>query len=172
MSISFDCTTCGRKLKVEDEMAGRRVRCPGCGAVLEVPQSVLDAESVPAEKAEDAYAMAAPQPATEPAEKRRPCPMCGEMILADAVKCRYCGEVFDETLKRTERRKQGKAEDAVLQPVDYLLAILCSGIGCIVGIVYMIQGKPKGGKMLGLSLAFIVLWNIVSFAMRAAIQHH
>ena len=24
--------------------------------------------------------------------------MCGEMILTTAAKCRYCGEVFDETL--------------------------------------------------------------------------
>jgi hypothetical protein len=36
-------------------------------------------------------------------EDRKPCPACGEMIMATAVKCRYCGEVFDETLKRKEK---------------------------------------------------------------------
>ncbi|HKB42381.1 MAG TPA: hypothetical protein VKD72_38500 [Gemmataceae bacterium] len=33
-------------------------------------------------------------------EARRPCPMCGEMIIASAVKCRFCGEIFDPTLRR------------------------------------------------------------------------
>ena len=27
-------------------------------------------------------------------EKRQPCPVCGEMILAQAKVCRYCGEKF------------------------------------------------------------------------------
>ncbi len=29
---------------------------------------------------------------TETSEERRPCPVCGEMILADARLCRFCGE--------------------------------------------------------------------------------
>ena len=28
--------------------------------------------------------------------ERVPCPYCGEPILADAVKCRFCGEWLDE----------------------------------------------------------------------------
>jgi hypothetical protein len=55
-----------------------------------------------------------------------------------------------------------------MQPVDWVLAILCSGIGCILGIVYLAQGKKKGGTMLAVSLAFVVIWNIVRFALIAA----
>ena len=39
---------------------------------------------------------------------RRPCPMCGEMIVATAAKCRFCGEVFDPTLKKAKSKKKKK----------------------------------------------------------------
>ena len=37
MSIPFECTGCGKKLKVKDESAGKRIKCPECQAVLTVP---------------------------------------------------------------------------------------------------------------------------------------
>jgi hypothetical protein len=39
MPISLNCD-CGRALRVKDELAGRRVRCPVCQAVLTVPEPV------------------------------------------------------------------------------------------------------------------------------------
>jgi hypothetical protein len=29
--ISFSSAACGKKLKVKDELAGKKVKCPGCG---------------------------------------------------------------------------------------------------------------------------------------------
>jgi uncharacterized protein (TIGR03067 family) len=37
MSIRIECS-CGKKLSIKDEMAGRRVKCPACGVVLTVPK--------------------------------------------------------------------------------------------------------------------------------------
>src|SRR4051812_9511614 len=37
MGVSLECS-CGQKLKLKDELAGKRVRCPVCKAVLEVPE--------------------------------------------------------------------------------------------------------------------------------------
>ncbi len=64
-----------------------------------------------------------------------------------------------------DRIRKKPAGDDELTGGDWLLCILCSGIGCIVGIVYLIQGQPKGGKMLGISLLFIVLWNLFGFVL-------
>ena len=37
MSISFSCE-CGKKLAAKDNFAGRRLKCPGCGKSLTIPQ--------------------------------------------------------------------------------------------------------------------------------------
>ena len=36
MPISITCTGCGKKLKAKDELAGRRLPCPGCGTKITV----------------------------------------------------------------------------------------------------------------------------------------
>ena len=33
------CPSCSKKMSVDDKYAGRQVKCPGCGTVLQVPQS-------------------------------------------------------------------------------------------------------------------------------------
>jgi len=43
-------------------------------------------------------------------EGRRPCPACGEMIIAGAAKCRFCGEIFDARLRATAAEKKSKYE--------------------------------------------------------------
>jgi hypothetical protein len=66
----------------------------------------------------------------------------------------------------TSRRRR----DSDLEPIDWAIAILCSGIGCIVGIMWLIQGKPKGGKMIGICFLCSILWNLVSVAIRASLD--
>jgi formylglycine-generating enzyme required for sulfatase activity len=38
--ITFRCGKCGRHLRVGDELAGQKVKCPGCGQVMLVPAKV------------------------------------------------------------------------------------------------------------------------------------
>ena len=47
MPIEFACDSCGKKLRVKDTAAGKRVRCSGCQTVLQVPA----ASSAPASSA-------------------------------------------------------------------------------------------------------------------------
>lgn len=47
MSITLSCA-CGRSLRVNDDLVGRKVRCPACQAVLTVPTDAI--EEVPAQK--------------------------------------------------------------------------------------------------------------------------
>lgn len=51
MSISVKCGNCGKTVKARDEHAGKKVKCPGCGAVLKVPA----AEPPPNEEAYDEF---------------------------------------------------------------------------------------------------------------------
>ncbi len=39
--ISFCCNNCGRKIDAKDELAGTRGKCPGCRAVIVVPEKTI-----------------------------------------------------------------------------------------------------------------------------------
>jgi hypothetical protein len=102
---------------------------------------------------------------------RRPCPMCGEMIPVSAVQCRFCHEIFDPKLKKVKAKKMSVASgdgDDDLSVGEWLVAIFCSGIGCILGIIWMIQGKPKGKKMFGISILMGIIWRVIGLAIEAA----
>ena len=49
MSIEFNCATCGKPFKVDDQWAGKRAKCKGCGNVITIPgpETVAPVESRP-----------------------------------------------------------------------------------------------------------------------------
>jgi predicted RNA-binding Zn-ribbon protein involved in translation (DUF1610 family) len=189
MPISFQCPNCGKKLKAPDSAAGKSSTCPGCGTSVTCPEPIYDAEelevgqSPPKPPGFDPFAdlesdkphgVAKPSSADESStESRRPCPMCGEMIVATAAKCRYCGEVFDQALKKAKGLKKSKKYgpgDQELSTSEVVIAVLCSGIGCIAGLVWMIQGKPKGMKMFGISFVMVIVWNVINLVVQQSLN--
>ncbi len=177
MSIRVTCNSCGAVLKTKDSMAGKVAKCPHCGGRVQIPhpeEEIFDAEEV----ADDEFDFGDMDPsAGMPVERddRKPCPACGEMIMRKAAKCRYCGEIFDPALKKRARRSRSSRGgyddvDEDMTTGDWVVAILCSGIGCIVGIIWMIQGKPKGPKMFGMSILFAIMWNIIRFALEEGMR--
>lgn len=109
MAIEFVCPTCGKTLKLRDEAAGKRGRCPQCQAVITVPDQslaeddlieIVPADAPPAKKppalppkpvkppVSTAMTPAAPE-AVSAATK--PCPGCGKALPEKAVICVSCG---------------------------------------------------------------------------------
>lgn len=165
MEIRFTCPSCAAKLVLSQEFAGGEVRCPKCGTVSTAP-------------AADAAAPAPGPLATAPAGPRQGgaapqrtgqhrCPACGELYDAHSSKCPHCNEWFDDAVRAKHGIAPAEATlgDDSLSIVEWLLVVLCSGIGCIVGIVYLCQGNPKGKKMFLYSLGFAIFWSVVQAAM-------
>jgi hypothetical protein len=69
-----------------------------------------------------------------------------------------------------DRPSRSSDKSGDLTTVDWLLCIFCSGIGCIIGIIRLIQGDPTGGKMIGFSLLFSFLWGILRGVLTVATQ--
>ena len=170
MSISFDCHSCGRTMRAPDGSEGKRARCPSCQEVVTVPSadepSYEAEEAAPSYSEPDDFSYSDPEPAARRGrgddEGRRPCPMCGEMISTEAMKCRFCGEIFDSEMRaQKRRRKKHSTKDSQLDVGEIIVALLCSNIGCIMSLVWMIQGKPKGTKMLLWSLGGQVIGGII-----------
>jgi uncharacterized Zn finger protein (UPF0148 family) len=53
------------------------------------------------------------------------------------------------------------------QTLDWIVCFLCPGIGIICGLIYAVTGKPKGLKMLGISVAVAVVLNVIFFVAGA-----
>jgi hypothetical protein len=43
MPITLPCN-CGRTLKLRDELAGKRIKCPSCAAILKVPEAEVETD--------------------------------------------------------------------------------------------------------------------------------
>lgn len=54
-SISVVCTSCEKKLRADAKLAGKRIKCPKCGQVINVPgQAAMPSESKPSREVERA----------------------------------------------------------------------------------------------------------------------
>src|SRR5262245_54237271 len=96
MPITLSCT-CGKALKLKDELAGRRVRCPACSGVLTVPAA--EEEIIETELTEEPDATAEDGPGAT-AEDRP----AGERKKKKKKKKRKPGDVTP--LSERERREQ------------------------------------------------------------------
>lgn len=99
--IEFDCPQCQHHITAPDSAAGDAKICPKCNSSVTVPNvgtTATDATTVPTPApttADIATAGVASDGATE--GTRIPCPICGELIPAQAKKCRFCGELLGAT---------------------------------------------------------------------------
>jgi hypothetical protein len=132
--------SCGKTLKVRDELAGKRVKCPGCGqAILVEEEAARPTERKPA-RARDADREAA-------GPRRRP----------------KRDEPPDEEEEAPPRRRKGARPEgsrAVLWFILVGVLVVAAGVGALV--FFLVGGKPKlteedarariaklGGKVLG-----------------------
>ena len=88
MSIKITCLQCGTQHKVNDRLAGRRVRCPQCDTAVHVPELPVDAvpvDAVPVEMEAVEAVEAEPVAVAVEAEPIEAEPVAVEAIPAAAV---------------------------------------------------------------------------------------
>lgn len=154
MAIEFECHDCGRVLRVKDEHAGRRIKCPGCSAPLRVPQD--DAGEDPFDAGyfddegdgEDDYGFAPPPRRPKAPTKRK------KKTKVQSPRRRSLDDV--------PSRHRSSGGDGDLSGVDWLLIIFCGGISCIVGIVACLSGdSDRGVKMILYPFLIGIVLNVI-----------
>jgi predicted RNA-binding Zn-ribbon protein involved in translation (DUF1610 family) len=122
--IKTSCQSCGKTLSAPDAAAGKKAKCPACGQIMTIPNAAEEDTYAPAPDSPNPYASPAPE-----VPDRRPCPECGEMIVAGAAKCRFCNAIFDPQLKA------GSGSQELKQIANYQRGL----IWCILGqILFLI----------------------------------
>jgi predicted RNA-binding Zn-ribbon protein involved in translation (DUF1610 family) len=156
----WNCPDCRGTMHVACHDAAKGCKFSGCPSELKLVKA-------PA-RAGGKSAVGGAVAASASGEATKPCPYCGESILASAKKCRFCGEYTDpKQRKEMEKAKAAAAAaDDDLTWVEILFTVLCYPIGCILSIVWIIQGKKKGGKLLLLSFIVMMLWGLLRVGTR------
>jgi hypothetical protein len=112
MIIKFNCQHCQRSLKVNQELAGKKARCPGCKQVITIPRLGPPAEDV---EALAAAALAEQPAAQEEVKEAAPinftCPYCDEEIQVSGelegkqTPCPECSRIIKVPVRqKTEPR--------------------------------------------------------------------
>lgn len=118
--LTFSCPACKKRLKVKDELKGKKVRC-SCGQRIAVPElmptpepepspTVTVAQTLPVPMVAAPPAVIAPAPILEiaPAVQQppvfvnrnlTPCPACNTSVSRQALRCPSCGHI----LRRAQR---------------------------------------------------------------------
>jgi DNA-directed RNA polymerase subunit M/transcription elongation factor TFIIS len=107
MTATMNCPGCQATLRLRDDMAGKKIKCPRCAQLIKVPTP----EGVTAEAAApggEITAEVAAKSEGEPAATRR-CPACGERIAVTARQCRYCQADVEEA-ERAEAPAQRRSK--------------------------------------------------------------
>jgi len=80
MPIHVECPGCGRRLQAPDRLAGQRVKCPGCSAVIHVSSPAAAAVEAGPTILVTCGCQKQFQVRRELAGRRRKCPACGQVI--------------------------------------------------------------------------------------------
>jgi len=90
MPTTIDCPTCGRALRLPDDLATATVQCPTCSVAFQAA-----AQEVPGIKPLRPVEVPVPDELPASSGNQRPCPYCREAIPASAGFCRHCGEELE-----------------------------------------------------------------------------
>ncbi len=141
--MQVQCPGCQKTLNAADHLAGKVVKCPGCGGQMQLPAEESAAGPVTAPEPEPASAPARVPPTSPSGRTAAPpgtrrCQFCGEQIQASAVKCRHCGE----TLSAPRRRAQMAGGQLVKSYQAGMggLGIALFVIGGLFGLIFLLMG--------------------------------
>lgn len=125
MPIELRCS-CGKRVSVADEQAGRKVRCPGCQGILRVPGDAT---------ADEGYTT----------EASRQCPSCRQEWPEDAVVCVNCGYNFET----------GKKLKTVYELLERTVDVGVTWLGCYTRFVIFRDRKGNATLTIAKKFLFL-----------------
>ncbi len=158
--IRMTCS-CGTRLKAPAHTAGRRIKCPKCAKVLDVPvpePAEPEVDDVPEEGDPSALleelaaqARAAPSAAQHTPADRVPCPNCSAGVSPGDATCAKCGfDLRQDRLAQLARAESAaKAKRVAGKAGRAGLGMVCSAVGALVGAGVWYSVTIATGRVFG-----------------------
>jgi len=175
MPAIVDCPSCNRKLRIPDELLGRKVKCPTCSTTFDAvaspaagappvpstpsaPPASFAPAPPPIAKPQAAPMAPAPPPQDAPPLAHKRCPYCGQNVVADAERCQHCGEALAGEDRPWEQHGAGVRRDCEPHRGPLILTLGIVSI-CITppGFCCGIFGLLFSGIGLGLGIPAIIM---------------
>lgn len=128
MPISLSCQTCGRNLRVKDELAGMQIYCPDCKGVLYVPRAD---EALRAEVESPAEMTPAKSPDEDPYAERyqEATPSAKKLILPPAEDDNDWDDEPPSSRLTPTQRPRGSGLPSVLGGVGLIVLSIVLAVG-------------------------------------------
>jgi hypothetical protein len=161
--VNCTCPHCSQALEVPEELLGKTVECPACKGAIRLPAP----QPIPAPQPARNKVVVGNRPAAAfGGLKTKPCPMCGEDILAVAKKCKHCGSMLDGSSSAQQVSVTGRDPFAEYHtPIQGKKAgrlTVVGGMGVVLGSFLMVvsiagcftSNSPSAGE--GLVFMFLI----------------
>jgi hypothetical protein len=153
-----------------DDAGGKRARCPTCGGAIQIPKRAAERvevfDALPETFGAGDDPVSSDAPAIGASEDRKQCPMCGEMIAAKAIKCRFCGELLDLSMRGMIQGAADLHDPAWRKVRSGLMTIyysLVAMVGAFILLIFAIiimgaanAGQPGDDLTVGMVIVIVV----------------
>src|SRR5438876_7203 len=134
MPIAFQCG-CGKQLRVRDDLAGKKARCPSCGTVLAVPSPREESTRITRKRPEDDVGRAASRRPERTAGDAEDSNETSPLALGDTS---HSGD--DEPRRRFKKKKKQSASSVLFLPLITLFGINLTLLKLIIAAVVLCVG--------------------------------
>jgi outer membrane biosynthesis protein TonB len=145
--IKLSCPQCGITLKVRDQLAGKKIKCPKCAAVCPVPAAGEAPKPSPAASAPKPAGQKPPA-ATRPAGKVTPIPKAAERSKPDKQREKVAAKPTraDDSEAEVSQPARSKKGGVLL---GWFVALIVLGYLGATGFVYyqIVTRKPLEAKV-------------------------